>query len=114
MQSLNCISQCLVFGDGEPELSAFIFSDPQIHGDLINISIAELNRQLPAYAHIAKWYRLQLPFSLANDLLTSNGRPRREQILNQSNALIEAANFVYQPDQYTADESKLLPENTLC
>jgi len=114
LHSLSCVSQCLVFGDAEPELSAFIFSDPKITSALVDAAIFELNQQLPAYARIAKWYRLSEPFTVDNGLLTSNGRPRREPVLNQSIALIEAASSFHAISPLTVKPSKLISEYTSC
>jgi len=63
LQSLNCISQCRVFGDAETELSVFIVSPAQITDPVIDQGIAEINQQLPAYARIGKWFRQTEPLS---------------------------------------------------
>jgi len=38
---------------------------------------------LPDYAQVHQWTRLDQPFTPANGLLTANGRPRREAILER-------------------------------
>ncbi|MNN48894.1 hypothetical protein D3C81_1633940 [compost metagenome] len=43
--------------------------------------MARANSSLPDYARIKAWHRLERPFSTADGLLTTNGRPRREAIL---------------------------------
>ena len=52
-------------------------------------ALAEINADLPDYARIARFVRAPLPFSAANGLLTSNGRPRREAILSQYQAAVD-------------------------
>jgi len=52
-------------------------------------ALAEVNADLPDYARIARFVRAPLPFSAANGLLTSNGRPRREAILSQYQAAVD-------------------------
>ena len=63
LKSLNYVLQCRVFGDAETELSAQIVSHPRVADPVIDQGIAEINRQLPAYARIGKWYRETEPFS---------------------------------------------------
>ncbi|MCY1306674.1 hypothetical protein D9M70_565470 [compost metagenome] len=43
--------------------------------------MASANADLPDYARVQAWRRLEVPFSTADGLLTANGRPRREAIL---------------------------------
>jgi long-subunit acyl-CoA synthetase (AMP-forming) len=71
------IAQCLVHGDGLPMPEALIV--PRGSPVEVDAAIARVNAQLPEYAHIARW-RAVAPFTVANGLLTGNGRLRRAAI----------------------------------
>lgn len=76
------IAQVLVYGEAlpvnvaliVPRSSAFRVTD-------IEQAIAQANSRLPDYARIGPWLTASEPFSAANGQLTSNGRLRREQII---------------------------------
>jgi len=71
------IYQAMVFGDGEPELSALIV--PTGPTADVSAAVAAANAGLPDYAHI-KHTRIVAPFTVENGCLTGTGRPRREAI----------------------------------
>lgn len=73
------IVQAMVHGDGEPGLSALIV--PSCPDADIKAAVASANATLPAYAHILRWRRVQ-PFTPANNMLTGNGRLRRDVIIS--------------------------------
>ena len=69
------LQQIVITGDGRQSLVAIIAaSAPQQAAD----SVTALNRTLPDYARIGAVI-ISPPFSRLPDLLTSNGRPRRER-----------------------------------
>jgi long-subunit acyl-CoA synthetase (AMP-forming) len=76
-QLCPAIGRIVVFGDGQPANVALIQSLPGGESQLA-AQIAQLNQRLPDYARIHHW----LPVALDQhpDLLTANGRPRRERI----------------------------------
>ncbi|MER2097420.1 MAG: long-chain acyl-CoA synthetase, partial [Pseudomonas qingdaonensis] len=45
--------------------------------------VAQANQALPDYAQVHRWTRLEQPFTTANGLLTANGRPRRDAIVER-------------------------------
>jgi acyl-CoA synthetase (AMP-forming)/AMP-acid ligase II len=90
LNSLPGIAQSFVFGEAEAHLSALIIAQHQsVSRDTIQLAIENLNQGLPAYARISSWHHLSEPFTVANGLLTTNGRPRRERILENLRTLIE-------------------------
>lgn len=91
LQSFPEIAQVMVYGDGQPQLSALIVPgrpDYAIH--TLQAVIDRANQSLPDYARIGQWHALDKPFSVSDGLLTANGRPRREQILAFYRSLIQA------------------------
>jgi len=74
--------QCTVFGDAKPYCIALVFPrDREISNEAIKSWIDSVNLALPDYARIEKWIRLTEPMTFSNSLMTSNGRPVRENIL---------------------------------
>ena len=71
------IAQAMVHGDGESTLSALIV--PASPDADIAAAIDRANGALPGYARVANW-RLVPPFMPVNDMLTGNGRLRRDVI----------------------------------
>ncbi|MGU3312655.1 AMP-binding protein [Acinetobacter sp. M5A5_2a] len=88
------INQIAIFGEAQPYLAAVVYAKDFIHDDEIEQAIEKANTRLPDYAHIKHWCRSQQPFSLANNMLTDNGKLRRNEIKKQFNA------FLF-PDDYS-------------
>ena len=82
------IAQAAVFGDGQASLSAVIGSAAS--DEEIDAAIAAVNAMLPDYARITRWLRAEPSFSVANQQLTANGRPRRAAILAAYGARLAA------------------------
>ena len=82
------IAHAAVFGDGRPSLSAVIASAAS--DEDIDAAIAAVNAMLPDYARITHWLRAEPSFSVANQQLTANGRPRRAAILAAYGARLAA------------------------
>ncbi|TFH71680.1 hypothetical protein E3V39_14480 [Gammaproteobacteria bacterium LSUCC0112] len=89
------IAQVIVVGDSRPFCSALIagqstsVTDHQIQ-QMLDIA----NKRLPEYARVQRWVRLDAPLApgtgSANDLMTTNGRPRRPEIERYFQAQIDA------------------------
>ncbi len=76
-QLCPAIARIVIFGDGQPANVALIQPQPGTDA-LLAQQIEQLNHRLPDYARIHHW----LPVALDQhpELLTANGRPRRERI----------------------------------
>ncbi|MDT8427229.1 MAG: AMP-binding protein [Pseudomonadales bacterium] len=95
IQASPLISQCVVFGNDRPCCVALLApSAPDIDNDQIDRLLVRVNAELPDYARIRAWHRL--PSALPpgrgepDDLMTSNGRPRRKLIQAHFEQEIEA------------------------
>lgn len=88
--SNGLLQQCVVFGDTQPYCIALLLPrDSNISDEAIQLFVGRVNQQLPNYAQIERWEKLVEPMSLANNLLTSNGRPVREKIMQRYATVIE-------------------------
>ena len=73
--------QTLVVGDGRPCCTALLLPVNADASDMeIQAAVDHANAGLPDYARVKQWLRLSEPLTVANGLLTDNGRARREQI----------------------------------
>ncbi|AMM25784.1 AMP-binding protein [Variovorax sp. PAMC 28711] len=82
LRSEHAIAHAVVFGDGEPALSAVLWPVlPGATDDALQAAVETANATLPDYARIARWTRGQADFSVASGLATANGRPQRAAIL---------------------------------
>ncbi|RYF34743.1 MAG: long-chain acyl-CoA synthetase [Comamonadaceae bacterium] len=82
LRSEPAIAQAVVFGDGEPALSAVLWPvRPDATDDALQAAVDAANATLPDYARIARWARGQAEFTVAAGLATANGRPQRAAIL---------------------------------
>ena len=84
------ILQCMVIGDGQAYCSALIYPAPNASHEQIDHEISMCNSVLPDYAQIKRWVQLPVPLSAENDLLTANGRLRRQAILMHYAELADA------------------------
>jgi len=88
------LAQAVVFGDAKPYCSAFIYPrKPDTNHDEIEQWINTVNQQLPDYARIQRWHRLDQALTSDRQLLTSNGRPRRQAIQQH---LADEISFLYE------------------
>lgn len=74
------IAQAALYGEAKPWNVAVIVPRKNASEAQITAAIHEVNEQLPDYARIARWISADEPFSLNNQLLTANGRNRRDMI----------------------------------
>jgi len=80
----NEFLQAVVVGDGRPSCAALLHPrDPDISNREIQDAVNRANQNLPDYARIGTWLRLDSPLSVAGGLLTENGRPRRGRIADR-------------------------------
>lgn len=87
----GALAECLVFGDARPYCVALLYPrDPAAGDDAIQRSLDRCNARLPDYARIRRWHRLAQPLAAGKDLLTENGRPRRQAILARYQGVIDA------------------------
>jgi long-subunit acyl-CoA synthetase (AMP-forming) len=73
------IAQIAVFGEARPSLSAVIVSAGN-NIEEIQKAIDECNKYLPDYAQIRQWISAVQAFTPNNNLLTNNGRLKRQNI----------------------------------
>lgn len=79
----DAVAQAVVYGDGEPALSAVLWPTRDALPDAaLQAAVARANAQLPDYARVQRWCRALGPFDAAGGLATPNGRPRRAAILS--------------------------------
>jgi long-subunit acyl-CoA synthetase (AMP-forming) len=71
-------------------------SDPAIQQ-----SIDRCNARLPDYARIRRWQRLAQPLAASRDLLTENGRPKRQAVAARYRNAIDT---LYAADLFTTTE----------
>ncbi len=87
------IAQAALFGEAKPWNVAIIVPRQGASGEQIENSIKVINAHLPDYARVSHWINADAPFSTRNQQLTSNGRNRRDVILqhyqHKINALYE-------------------------
>lgn len=78
----SAIAQAVVWGEGRADnVAVLVPRQPGTSDDALIHAIAEVNAQLPDYARISRMVRATAPFSVAEGLLTANGRPRRDAVL---------------------------------
>ena len=71
---------CVVLGDARPYCVALLDPLPGVTDAAIGDAIAHANGELPEYAQIRRWLRAAQPLGGDPELLTANGRPRRDAI----------------------------------
>ena len=85
------VRHVMVHGEARPWAVALVVpAREEVTADAIGRAIAAANRRLPDYAQVRRWARVDAPFTLADGLLTANGRLRRAAIVERHAALIES------------------------
>lgn len=75
------LQDAVVYGDARPCCVALISAkNPQTDDEVIQAWIDLVNSNLPDYARIKAWHRLETPLGAIPGMLTDNGRPRRNVI----------------------------------
>jgi long-subunit acyl-CoA synthetase (AMP-forming) len=81
------IAQAFVYGEAMPHNHALLWPHrPDCTDEELAAAVAQANEALPDYAQVHHWTRLDQPFTPANGLLTANGRPRRDAIVERYRA----------------------------
>lgn len=81
LRSQPAIGQAVVFGDGQPALSAVLWpSMPGVPDTALGAAVAAANAGLPDYARVLTWVKASAPFDAQHGMATSNGRPLRGAI----------------------------------
>ncbi len=82
LRSQPAVLQAVVYGDGQPALSAVLWPlQPDAGDSQLQAAVDAANAALPDYARIHHWVRSSAPFDAASGLATANGRPQRAAIL---------------------------------
>ncbi len=99
------IAQALAWGEGRASAVALLVPrSPEVGLAALEQAVAEVNAGLPDYARIGAVLRADAPFSIADGLLTGNGRPRREALLARYGARLAAL-----PDPHRIPSTEVLP-----
>ncbi|MGJ7518026.1 AMP-binding protein [Pseudomonas baetica] len=92
------IAQAFVYGEAMPRNHALLWPHrPDCTDEQLAAAVAEANEALPDYAQVHCWSRLEQPFTCANGLLTANGRPRREAIVERYRAQLSESTLFEEP-----------------
>src|SRR5690606_2492466 len=94
------IQQAIVVGEARPFLSAIIVARPE-HLGKVQAHINKINRELPDYAQISQWlWSAPLVFNKKN-LLTPNGRIKRDVI--EKNFQSELEQLYLRSEEHTSN-----------
>lgn len=78
LRSQDAVLQAVVYGDGQPALSAVLW--PTRDGADLQAAVDAANATLPDYARIARWTAGRAAYTPHTGLATANGRPQRQAI----------------------------------
>jgi long-subunit acyl-CoA synthetase (AMP-forming) len=88
------IAQAFVYGEAMPHNHVLLWPhSPDCTDEELAAAVAQANEALPDYAQVHHWTRLDQPFTPANGLLTTNGRPRRDAIVERYRAQLSESIF---------------------
>lgn len=90
LTSEPAIAQAVVSGEARPHAVALVVANARTSEDSIEQAVARANSRLPDYARVCRWASFPEAPTLANGLLTANGRLRRADILTRYHQLIES------------------------
>lgn len=80
----------VVYGDEKPFCIALLSTrQPKISHQQIQAVIKQINNSLPDYARILKWHHLPTPLNAQHQLITENGRPKRQAIYDHYHTQIK-------------------------
>ncbi|MCD9116960.1 AMP-binding protein [Pseudomonas bijieensis] len=86
------IAQAFVYGEALPHNHALLWPvRADCTDQTLELAVAKANDTLPDYARVHRWTRLDQPFSAANGMLTANGRPRRDAIVEHYRAQLTSS-----------------------
>jgi long-chain acyl-CoA synthetase len=84
------IVQAMVSGEAQPHPVALVVASASASDDSVEQAIARANSRLPDYARVRRWALFPEAPSVANGLLTANGRLRRAEIAARYHSLIDS------------------------
>jgi len=88
------IAQAFVYGEAMPCNHALLWPQrSDCTDEQLAAAVAQANQSLPDYARAHRWTRLEQPFTPDNGLLTVNGRPRRDAIVERYRMLLSTGEF---------------------
>lgn len=86
----DAIAQAIACGEAQPRVVALLVpTRADLPAATIAAAVARANSRLPAYARVSRYHVLAERPSLVNGLLTGNGRPRRQRIIERHAGIIE-------------------------
>jgi long-chain acyl-CoA synthetase len=84
------IRHALAYGEAKPFAAALLApARPDLDAALTRQAVERANERLPDYARVRRWALLPETPSVANGLLTANGRLRRERVLERFGQLLD-------------------------
>lgn len=99
LRSEPVIGQAVVFGDGQPALSAVLWpATADVAADALDAAVRAANASLPDYAQVRHWVRAQGDFTPEAGLATPNGRPLRAAIQQRHAAALAAFSEPLSPE----------------
>jgi long-subunit acyl-CoA synthetase (AMP-forming) len=85
------LAEAVVYGDARPWCVALLRPRlPETPDYLLHVAVSAANAQLPDYAQVKHFLRLDKPLAEIAGLLTENGRPRRDRIEQHYQQQIDA------------------------
>ena len=90
LTSEPAIAQAMISGEARPHAVALVVGSANASQDSIDRAIACANERLPDYAQVRRWAAFPEVPTLANGLLTANGRLRRADILARYHNIISS------------------------
>lgn len=97
----TAIREAIVVGDARPALAALIYPAQGISQSDIKNWLETVNSRLPDYAQIHFWHQLSSPLASFPGLITSNGKPRRQEISRYFETEIEQ---LYSPEHKSKED----------
>ena len=86
------IRHAFAYGEAQPGVGALLNpAQPALEAAVLEHAVSRANSRLPDYAQVRHWARMPEVPSIANGLLTANGRLRRERVLERFGSLLRAA-----------------------
>jgi long-chain acyl-CoA synthetase len=88
----HAIRYALAYGEAQPNVAALLNpADPALEAADLDRAVERANSRLPDYAQVRRWARMPVAPTVANGLLTANGRLRRERVLAEFGSLVRIA-----------------------
>ena len=104
------VLQAVVFGDGQPALSAVLWPLSPVPSDAaLQAAVDAANVSLPDYARIGRWTRGRAAFDAATGLATANGRPQRDAVWRAHADALHRVSATPHPEPRTHELSSPTP-----